>query len=416
MADNLQFFAIARQAKATCLLIILNTLHFVFSHLFDTNVLGSLGRDSFLLQWGAALPQLIFAGEYWRLFTGLFLHVNVMHFAINMVALWCVGTVLEKRIPRVAFFGIYFISGLVGNLLSNIANIDKEIISCGASGAILGLITALLAYFMVTRTNSKEMPVNSLLLSLLFTLGLGYLPFIDNVAHIGGAVTGFVLELLISICVTKLTYSGKLSILTQIILLILPVIGVYKGYMHYQTPNGQVQLDASTLIQILRTQGVGHHAYRNSYIQNSDSCLYEQLHHSPIDMNQARQCGLPIFTHTIYDDMKRCLTLTSRLRAHYPDQQDQQRLDIVENYCSSRKNLYGLAMGTQANITIQELNQATKAMYQLAKEIKQISYYKDPLSWQHYDEDELFKDVRVGVLTDIDPVLFDLVYKTRAPY
>lgn len=228
-----QLVVTGRQAKITSLLIILNTLDFVVSRLFDPRGFESLSQNKFLLQWGADLPELTFTGEYWRLFTSLFLHANLSHFVLNMIALWYVGAVLEKRIPRVLFVGIYFISGVAGNLLSNIVNIDKLIISCGASGAILGLITALLAYFMVTRTNSEELPINNLLLSLLLTLGLGFFPFIDNMAHLGGAATGFILGVLVSICITKITYPSKLSITILIITFILPVIGLYASYMHY---------------------------------------------------------------------------------------------------------------------------------------------------------------------------------------
>lgn len=406
-----RFLMTARQTKVTSLLVIINTVYFILSRLLDSRSFRSLSQDSFLLNWGADLPGLTFAGEYWRLFTSLFLHVGVSHLVMNMVALWAVGTVLEKRIPRPAFIGIYFLSGLAGNLLSNIVNIDQTIISCGASGAVLGLIAALLAYFMVTRTNSESISINSLLLSLVLTAGLGLFPFIDNMAHLGGAATGFVLGFLVSICVTVLTYPGKFAYIVLSIIFILPVVGLYIGYMQYRTPNGQVQLDSSHLIQILRSQGAGDSAYRNSNISRIDSCIYNNLKQKTTDMDTLQRCKWYSYNNELYTQLDSCLVLTTKLRDHYPAISDQQRLDTVERYCTSRKQLYGLVVGIQSDITTEKIDEARQAMYLLSDEVRLLGYYNRRGYYDYEPQDS----VQTGVLTDIDPVLFELVSKTECP-
>lgn len=111
-------------------------------------------------------------------------------------------------------------------------------ISCGASGAILGIITALLAYCLVFKTNIQEMPVKAMLVSLVLTAGLGLLPSIDNMAHIGGACAGFVLGVAVSLCIKIFKYPSKLTLLIIGLVFIVTALGIYVQYMHYALPSG----------------------------------------------------------------------------------------------------------------------------------------------------------------------------------
>lgn len=87
-------------------------------------------------------PQLFIAGEYYRIFTSLFLHGNIFHLILNMLALFVVGNAIEKRIRFLPFILIYFISGFIANLsfFIPIFGYSPETITIGASGAISGLI------------------------------------------------------------------------------------------------------------------------------------------------------------------------------------------------------------------------------------------------------------------------------------
>lgn len=62
------------------------------------------------------MPALTLSGEYWRLFTSMFLHVGFLHLAINMLALWSLGIILEARMRSWVFLGVYLLSGLCGSL------------------------------------------------------------------------------------------------------------------------------------------------------------------------------------------------------------------------------------------------------------------------------------------------------------
>ncbi|MCX8664973.1 MULTISPECIES: rhomboid family intramembrane serine protease [unclassified Gilliamella] len=223
-----------RQAKITSILVCINVAWFIFSRLLDMRGLSDLNQNQFLIDWGADVAQITFSGQYWRLFTNIFMHIGLAHLAMNMLALWSVGMILERLIPPFAFLGIYLLSGLFGSLASDIATIHYNVISCGASGAILGIITALLAYSLINRTDLHEMPIKSIVVSLLLTAGLGLLPSVDNMAHIGGGVTGFVLGGLITFCLRKFRYPSKICTTLTALIFAVATLLLYWGYQHYQ--------------------------------------------------------------------------------------------------------------------------------------------------------------------------------------
>lgn len=227
----------ASQSKITTTLVVINILCFFAFRMLDSDGFSSLYENRFLINWGADMAELTFSGQYWRMFTNLFMHVSVTHLAMNMLALWSTGPILEQRIPRLAFIGIYFLSGIIGSLSSDIATISQNVISCGASGAILGIITALLAYCLVFKTNIQEMPVKAMLISLVLTAGIGLLPSIDNMAHIGGACAGFVLGGAVCLCLKMFKYPSKLSLLVISLVFVVTILGIYTQYMHYALPS-----------------------------------------------------------------------------------------------------------------------------------------------------------------------------------
>lgn len=227
---------LAKQTKITSALIIINIAWFTISHLLDSRGFIPFRENEFLINWGADMSQLAFAGQYWRMFTNLFMHAGVIHLTMNMLALWSIGSILERLIPPFAFLGIYLLSGLFGSLASDIATINQYVISCGASGAILGIITALLAFSLINRANITEMPIKSIVVSLILTAGLGLLPSIDGMAHIGGAATGFILGSVVAFCLRTFNYPSKSTVIIVNLVFVMAIIILYFGYMHYKIP------------------------------------------------------------------------------------------------------------------------------------------------------------------------------------
>ena len=151
-------------------------------------------RSYQLAHWGANVGPLTLSGEWWRLVTSMFLHGSLLHIAFNMLALWQVGTLVERTFGSMRFVALYMIAGVCGSLASVLWN--PQVNSVGASGAIFGILGGLLAF--IRRENSGVPPTivkelrASALPFLLFNLTAGFLyPHTDNAAHLGGLVGGF---------------------------------------------------------------------------------------------------------------------------------------------------------------------------------------------------------------------------------
>lgn len=146
------------------------------------------------LAWGANFGPATQDGQWWRLFTALFIHFGVVHLALNMWALWDVGRLLERIYGRARFALVYGGSGLLGNLTSLVLN-GNQAVSGGASGAVFSLYGALLVFLWRERRQLEPGEFRWLfgaatVFSLLM-LGMGWLvPGIDNAAHGGGFLGG----------------------------------------------------------------------------------------------------------------------------------------------------------------------------------------------------------------------------------
>lgn len=153
-----------------------------------------------LLFFGAMENRLIAQGDFYRLFTSMFIHIGLIHLLFNSYALYLVGQDVERLYGAARFLLIYFLSGLGGSLFSYV--LGAAGISAGASGAIFGLIGAEIAYFYLHRKafgQHGQQHLRSLLMVAGINLILGFtIPGINNLAHIGGLVFGAALGWLLA--------------------------------------------------------------------------------------------------------------------------------------------------------------------------------------------------------------------------
>jgi rhomboid protease GluP len=170
-------------------LIVVNVAVFV-----AMTALGDSEDPITLIQFGAKYNPLIIAGEYWRLLTAIFIHIGLVHLFFNSYALYVFGTQVEQRFGHTRFLALYLLSGLGGAVASFVGNPS---LSAGASGAIFGLLGTIIVYYASYRAEFGERGRRQLT-SLLVVAGLNLFwglvnPGIDNLAHIGGLVSGLVL-------------------------------------------------------------------------------------------------------------------------------------------------------------------------------------------------------------------------------
>ncbi|MEU8590525.1 rhomboid family intramembrane serine protease [Streptomyces sp. NPDC048664] len=126
-------------------------------------------------------------GQWYRLLTAMFLHLNYVHILFNMLSLWWIGGPLEAALGRARYLALYFVSGLAGSALTYLLAGPAQP-SLGASGAIFGLFGA--TAVLMRRLRYDMRPVIALLvINLIFTFGWGNIAW---QAHIGGLVGGVV--------------------------------------------------------------------------------------------------------------------------------------------------------------------------------------------------------------------------------
>ncbi|MGH7546190.1 MAG: rhomboid family intramembrane serine protease, partial [Gemmatimonadota bacterium] len=151
---------------------------------------GPSGRRLFDL--GALQPLAIADGQYWRLFTAMFLHAGLLHIGFNAYALWLFGSMLESNLGRTHMVVIYFVSGFLASAASYAFG-PVEALGVGASGAIFGIFGAFIA-FNYRRRHLALAAANlrwaaTLILLNLF-LAFGFAGRIDWRAHLGGLIAG----------------------------------------------------------------------------------------------------------------------------------------------------------------------------------------------------------------------------------
>ena len=150
-----------------------------------------------LLILGANNIELLKHGQFYRLITYGFLHGSIIHLISNMYCLYVIGSQVENNLDKKRFLTIYFISMITGGLLSALFN---DGISIGASGAIFGLLGALLYFGFHFRLYLSEALKTRIIPVIILNLIIGFVvPGIDVACHIGGLIGGFLSAMMVGI-------------------------------------------------------------------------------------------------------------------------------------------------------------------------------------------------------------------------
>lgn len=148
---------------------------------------------------GALDYNKIVGGEPWRLITCIWLHGGLIHLLANMLSLLFIGVRLEQEFGFVKIGTLYIISGIGGSLMSSLA-IQRKI-SVGASGALFGLLGAMLSELLINWTlyANKCAALLTLIVVIALNMAVGMVPHVDSSAHIGGFICGFLLGFILLI-------------------------------------------------------------------------------------------------------------------------------------------------------------------------------------------------------------------------
>ena len=169
----------------TKILITINIVIFILQLVLGWDVVANCGAN---------YAPFVKSGKFYVLFTSMFIHGNLIHLLFNMYALYIIGPQVESFYGKIKYLAIYFGSGILGALLSDI--FLQNSISVGASGAIFGLLSSIVYFgyhyraYLDTVIRSQIMPL------IIFNIFLGIvIPNIDTFCHIGGLIGGVLVSM-----------------------------------------------------------------------------------------------------------------------------------------------------------------------------------------------------------------------------
>lgn len=188
----------SKPALATYALLAINIVIFIVMVAFGVPFVDPKAGD--VLPWGANYGPYIFAGQYWRLIAAMFLHFGIIHLAGNMWCLWSLGQLTEKLLGSISVLGLYLLTGIGASLLS--LSWDPMRVGAGASGAIFGIAGALISvlYFaqLGLQPEGRRKLLGYVVRFAFINLVIGLTAHIDNMAHLGGLVTGLLMGLFLA--------------------------------------------------------------------------------------------------------------------------------------------------------------------------------------------------------------------------
>jgi len=183
----------SKPALATYVLLAINIAIFIV--MVASGVSVTSPETEQVLHWGAEYGPYTFAGQYWRLLTAMFLHFGIIHLAGNMWCLWSLGQLAEKLLGSISVLGLYLLTGIGASLLS--LSWDPMRVGAGASGAIFGLAGALISvlYFgqLGLLPEGRRKLLGYVVRFAFINLIFGLSAHIDNMAHLGGLVSGLLM-------------------------------------------------------------------------------------------------------------------------------------------------------------------------------------------------------------------------------
>ncbi|MBE5888938.1 MAG: rhomboid family intramembrane serine protease [Lachnospiraceae bacterium] len=178
--------------KVTFVLIIINVIVYL-----ALEILGDTESAKYMMDVGAIYPPYIVEkGQYWRLFTATFMHFGLPHLMNNMVILGSAGQILENALGKWKFLVLYLCAGIGGSAMScgqMLASGDYGV-AAGASGAVFGIIGALVWIVIVHKGRYESLTGKGLTIMIVLCLYYGVTAGnVDNWGHIGGLIMGFLI-------------------------------------------------------------------------------------------------------------------------------------------------------------------------------------------------------------------------------
>ena len=200
------------------------------------------------VKWGSNYTPLTLSGDWWRLITNVFIHFGIIHLLANMYFLYMVGVYLEPMLGKVKYITAYLCTGIIASVVSLWWHKDG-INSAGASGAIFGMYGLFLA-LLTTNLIPKQMRqplLQSIVIFVVYNLAYGMKGGVDNAAHVGGLISGFIIGYIYVFGIKKEKQNEKTALIVPLVLL-LSIGGTY-GYLQQNKKTTEQRAEAMAEIK-----------------------------------------------------------------------------------------------------------------------------------------------------------------------
>lgn len=233
----------------TYAIIAINVLVFI---LMAINGAGIMETDGLVhVKWGSNYTPLTLSGDWWRFVTNVFIHFGIIHLLMNMYCLYMVGVYLEPMLGKAKYITAYLCTGVLASIISlwwhrDIPNYN----GAGASGAIFGMYGVFLA-LLTTNLIPKKMRqplLQSIGIFVVYNLVYGMKGNVDNAAHTGGLLSGFIIGYLYVIAIKKEKQNEKAVWVLPLVFAI--TIGGAYGYLQQNKDLGKFMVTYSEFSEI----------------------------------------------------------------------------------------------------------------------------------------------------------------------
>jgi rhomboid protease GluP len=246
----------------TYAIIAINVLVFILMAINGAGIFDANGLVH--IKWGSNYTPLTLSGDWWRLITNVFIHFGIIHLLMNMYCLYTVGIYLEPMLGKVKYTVAYLCTGVLASVASLWWHKDG-VNSAGASGAIFGMYGLFLALLTTNLIPQKvrQALLQSIGIFVVYNLAYGMKSGVDNAAHVGGLVSGFIIGYIYVLGIKKEKQGQKLQWIVPMVAL----LSVGAAYSYLQ----QNKISSENHDKILA--GVKDAAYKDS--EKFDAVLKE---------------------------------------------------------------------------------------------------------------------------------------------
>ncbi len=279
---------------ATYAIMAINILVFV---LMAVNGAGIFEANGYVhMKWGSNFSPLTLSGDWWRLITCTFIHFGIIHLAMNMYCLYTVGVYLEPMLGKARYITAYLCTGLLASVISLWWHTDT-VNSAGASGAVFGLyglFFALLVSNLIPKAVRMAL-LQSIGIFIVFNLAFGMKSGVDNAAHVGGLLSGFIIGLGYLFAINKEKEQQKV----QWVLPLVIVISIVTAFAYLE----QHKLPSTERAEILNAINAGVYEDNDRFIakltkfdelnQLVDSTVNDNTISNDQQLKQIKEIGLP---------------------------------------------------------------------------------------------------------------------------